>query len=194
MAEKTKPVSLASLLGLTPEKLNKHAGLAQWLAIVFIVLGIVAIVIPGPFSLGIELFLGWLLLIGGVLQAVAGFSSMGAKGWWVQLLSGIISAIVGALFLMNPFEAVEILTMLLAAVFLTNGIFRIVYSLQASGAPGAGLAALNGLFGIIVGVIVWAEWPTSAVWFLGLLVGIDLLFLGMSLFAIASAAKKEAKG
>ncbi|WOO43390.1 HdeD family acid-resistance protein [Rubellicoccus peritrichatus] len=194
MPDKTTPVSVASLLGLTPEKLKKHAGVAQWLAIVFIILGIVAIILPGPFSLGIELFLGWLLLIGGILQAVSGFSSLGAKGWWIQLLSGLVSAIVGALFLMNPFKAVEILTMLLAAVFLTNGIFRIVYSFQATGAPGAGLAGLNGVFGIIIGVIVWAEWPTSATWFLGLLVGIDMLFFGMSLFTLASAAKKEAKG
>lgn len=194
MSELKEPVSLASLLGLTQERLKKHASLAQWLGIVFIVLGGLAIALPGLFSLGIELFLGWLLLIGGVLQAVGGFASLGTKGWSVQLLCGLLSAAVGALFLMNPFGGIEVLTMFLAAMFIANGVVRLIYSFQGKGIPGTGLAALNGVFGIIIGGIVWAEWPNSSVWFLGLLVGIDMLFFGISLFTLAQACKKESTG
>lgn len=187
----TTPGSIASLLGLSPEKLQKHARFAKWIGILFIILGALAIILPGAFTLGLELFLGWLLLIGGVLQAIGGFSSMGARGWWVQLICGLLSAIVGALFLINPFEAVQVLTMLLAVLFITNGIFRIGTALGSGGAPGSGMAILNGVFGIIIGGIVWWEWPSSAVWFIGLLVGIDMLFFGLTLLTLSRACKRE---
>jgi len=65
--------------------------------------------------------------------------------------------------------------------------------LGASGAPGSGMAILNGVFGIIIGGIVWWQWPSSAVWFIGLLVGIDMLFFGITLLTLSNACKKELK-
>jgi len=191
MTEKTQPTSIAALIGLSPDKLKQHASLAQGIGIAFIILGILAILLPGPFSLGIELFLGWLLLIGGLLQLIGGFSSLRSKGGWLQLLGGVLSVVVGVLFLLNPFQGVAVLTMFLAAFFFVNGIFRIFYVLGSPGAPGNALAVLNGIFGIIIGVLVWSQWPTSSAWFIGLLVGIDMLFFGMSLLTVASAIKKE---
>jgi len=185
--------AIAALLGVTPEKLRQHVKLAHWLSISFVILGVAAIILPGLFTLGIELFLGWLLLIAGVLQAIGGFSHLGSKGGWIQLLVGLLSAVVGVLFLLNPFQAVQVLTMFLAALFITNGIFRMIYAFQVFEAPGSGLAIINGIFGIIIGGIVWWEWPTSAVWFIGLIVGIDMLFCGLTLFALVSAVKKESQ-
>lgn len=192
MTEQTTPPTIATLLGLSPEKLKKHAGLAQGLGIGFCILGILAILLPGVFSLGIELFLGWLLLVGGILQVISALSSAGAKGWWLHLIGGLLAAIVGGLFISNPVKGVVLLTMFLAAMFVVNGITKVMYGLGAKGAPGSSMVIINGVFGVIVGLIVWAQWPSSSAWFIGLLVGIDMLFFGMSLITLSSAVKKQA--
>ncbi len=193
MADELQHPKIAELLGLSPEKLKKHAKVAQGVGIAFIILGVLAVLLPGVFSLGIELFLGWLLLISGIMQVIGGFSHMGAKGWWLQVLAGVLALIVGGLFIANPLKGVEFLTMFLAAMFFVNGLFRIFYCMGASGAPGATLGLINGIFGIIIGGIVWAQWPSSSAWFIGLLVGIDMLFFGITLLSLSSAVKKEGK-
>lgn len=179
-------------LGLDPKKSQKYAGWLKFEAIVFIVLGVLAILLPGPFSFGLSLFLGWLFLFGGIFATIGALMALPVRGSFWRLLSGVLTAIAGVLILTRPLEGVLILTMIIAIYYGVDGIFKIVYGLQASGTPGAGVMIINGIFGLLIAGIVYAEWPLSAEWFLGLIIGINLLLGGLFLLRFASGLKSAA--
>ncbi|GHB94099.1 HdeD family acid-resistance protein [Cerasicoccus arenae] len=178
--------------GIDPEKLKKNASQAQLAGIILIILGVLAVMLPGVFSLGLELFLGWLLLIGGILQAVSAFSHITVKGYGWALISSVLAAIVGALLIAQPVIGVIALTGLLAIFYLIDGIFKLLAAAQGQHLPGRGIIFMNGIFGLIIAGIVFSEWPSAAHWFIGLIVGVNFLMGGMTLLTLASAAKKSA--
>lgn len=194
MAETQDPKDIPALLGLTPERIAKYAGWLKVEAVIFMILGVLAILLPGAFSLGLELFLGWLFFIGGIFAAIGSFQAIQAKGFLLRLASAIVTAVAGLLLIMKPMQGVLVLTLVVAAFYLIDGICKIIYSLQAKGTPGTGLAIVNGIFGLIIAGIVYAEWPLSANWFLGLIIGINLLMGGMFLFTLASGINKGGPG
>jgi uncharacterized membrane protein HdeD (DUF308 family) len=122
MPEKTE--IFTAELGFTPEVLKAHARKTRAFGIGFIILGIVAILLPGIFTIGFELMLGGLLLGGGVLQIVNALGFSYHRGIALPLIAGILSTVLGGLFLANPFEGAAILTVLLALMFLVNGLLR----------------------------------------------------------------------
>lgn len=174
-------------LGIDPQKAQKYAGWLKFEAILFIVLGALAIILPGVFSLGLSLFIGWLFLVGGVFATIGAAQTLRAKGGLWRLASGVLTAIAGILILTKPLEGVLILTLLIAIYYGVDGLFKIFYGLQASGTPGAGITILNGVFGLIIAWIVYSEWPNSAAWFLGLIIGINMLVGGVTLLRLLSA-------
>lgn len=178
------------LLGIDPQKAQKYAGWLKLEAILFIILGVLAIILPGLFSVGLSLFIGWLFLIGGVFATIGALQALRAKGSLWRLASGILTAIAGVLIIAKPLEGVLIITMLIAIYYGVDGLFKIIYGLQASGTPGAGITILNGVFGLIIAWIVYSEWPESAEWFLGLIIGINMLIGGVTLLRLASAMKR----
>ncbi|QYY34930.1 HdeD family acid-resistance protein [Ruficoccus sp. ZRK36] len=182
---------LFKFLGLDPEKSQKYAGWLKFEAILFIVLGVLAIMLPGLFSVGLSLFLGWLFLIGGIFSVIGALQAMKAKNFIWRLASGILTAVVGALVISKPLEWMAILTLIVAGYFLIDGIFKIIYGLRAMGVPGAGMAIINGIFGLIIAWIVYAQWPVSAEWFLGMLIGINLLMAGLFLLRVSGGIKKH---
>ncbi len=193
MPEKESPQpTVLKFLGLDPEKSKKYAGWIKFEAILFIVLGVLAILLPGVFSLGLSIFLGWLFLFGGIFATVNAVQAMKSQGAWLRLASGVLTALAGILIIGKPLEGVVVLTIIVATYFLIDGIFKIIYGLQASGSPGAGLAVVNGIFGLIIAGIVYAQWPTSAEWFLGLIIGINLLMAGMFLLSFSGGIHKHA--
>lgn len=176
-------------LGIDPQKAQKYAGWLKFEAILFIILGALAIILPGVFSLGLSLFIGWLFLVGGIFGTIGALQTLRAKGGLWRLASGILTAIAGILIITRPLEGVLILTMLIAIYYGVDGLFKIIYGLQASGTPGAGITILNGVFGLIIAWIVYSSWPYSAEWFLGLIIGINMLIGGITLLRLLSAVK-----
>lgn len=186
----TQQPPIIKFLGLNPQKSQKYAGWLKFEAILFIVLGVLAIILPGLFSLGLSLFLGWLFLLGGFLNVFGALQAIRARGALWRLLSGVLAIIAGALIIIRPLEGVLILTLVIAVFYGIDGIVKIIYGLQTSGTPGAGISIMNGVFGLIIAWIVYSEWPTSAHWFLGLIIGINLLVGGLFLLRFSSAIKK----
>lgn len=187
MSERTGTV--AADVGWTHEILGDHAKQTRRVGIGLILLGIAAVLLPGIFTIGFELLIGGLLLVGGVLQIANWLRPAKRAGAVLPLMGGILSVIVGALFLANPFQGAAVLTVLLAALFLINGVFRIIHGLQLRGVPGTGWGILNGLLGVLIAILVWSSWPTAAEWFVGLLLGLDFLILGIFLVSFASAGR-----
>lgn len=178
-------------LGFTPELIGRHATRARWIGVAFIILGVLAMLLPGVFTIGFEIFLGILLLVGGILQMVSAFGFVGQRGWGCPMAGGVLATVLGALFLIDPFEGAAALTVFLAALFFISGIFRIIHGLQWRGVPGIGWGVLSGLFGIIIAVLVFTAWPASSLWFIGILLGVDFLVVGIFLNVFASACRRD---
>ena len=162
------------------------------LGILWIVLGTLAIIMPFAATLAVEMVFGVLFLIGGVAQLVQAFRSKGWKVFALQVVGGLLALALGVILLLFPLQGVLTLTILLAAFFVAQGVVKIMAALRARPDTGWGWLMFSGLLGIVIGVIIWAALPEAAIWVLGLLVGIELIFSGWAMVMIAMAAKKKA--
>jgi uncharacterized membrane protein HdeD (DUF308 family) len=160
------------------------------LGVVLIILGVGALAASALTTLISVLLLGWLLVIGGVVQAIHAF---GMRPWGVaftQLAAAILSLVVGFLFLTRPLIAELALTLLIAVLFIVVGLFRLNVALFWR-FPAWGWVAYDGILSVILGLVLWAIWPESATWVIGMLVGIDLLFKGWSCLMFTIAARNS---
>lgn len=160
------------------------------LGILWIILGTLAIIMPFAATLALEMVFGVLFVIGGVAQLIQAFRAKGWGGAAFQVLGGLLALALGVILLLFPLQGVLTLTILLAAFFVAQGIVKVVSAFRQQPSSGWGWLLFSGLLGIVVGIIIWAGLPGTAVWVLGLLVGIELIFSGWAMIMIAMAGKK----
>ncbi|RZM77874.1 HdeD family acid-resistance protein [Leptolyngbya iicbica] len=180
--------SLTELLG--PEA-KQATGWLIALSIVMILTGILAIALPGISSVTFTLILGWLLLFNGVVRIVNSFRSKPVRGFWLSLIVGILYAISGVIVLFNPIEAVLTLTWLFGFMLIFEGIVTIISAfVNKTGRSLAWLLVLDGVITLILGILVLSQWPQSAIWLIGLYIGISILMSGLSLLVIAMSTRR----
>lgn len=167
--------------------IQEHRTLYWIEAIVFIILGILAIAIPQIMTLATEMFIGWLFLIGGIIQLFRSFSSWGISGFWPSLISSLLAIIIGALLIAYPLSGIMSLTFLLALYFFADGIARIVFGIEMRHTKRWGWLIVNGILSLALAFIVWSGWPGTAGWVIGLLVGINMLFIGFTYIALLTS-------
>lgn len=149
------------------------------LGVALIVLGCVALASVGVASLATAVVIGALMLTGGVVETIGAFWCRGWSGFFFHLLSGILSMVVGVLFLRSPVGALLTLTLLLACLLMVGGLFTIIAALSFRFAAW-GWPLVSGIIDLILGVMIWQQWPASALWVVGLFVGISLVFRGFN--------------
>ena len=171
------------------EALSRNWGWLLALGILMILLGLFAIAAPAVATIAVQIMLGWLLVIGGIAQGLHAFMARGWGGFLVELLSALLYLAVGILLLVNPIEGALALTIVLAAFLIVEGIFKIAMAWRVRGHPRWGWLLASGILSLILGVLIWAEWPSSALWVIGLLVGVHLLFTGWALVMLALSAR-----
>jgi uncharacterized membrane protein HdeD (DUF308 family) len=177
----------------TPEKLVKKA--SGWfivVAVLFILLGIFAIAEPFTAGLGVTLLVGWLLLFGAVAHFIAAFKGGGAKHVILQVLVGVVYLIGGGYFLTHTIMGVSTLTLLLATVILVEGIFELLAYFRLRSKGGSGWLLVNAVVTLLLGGLIWFHWPSSSVWAIGTLVGVNLLMTGISRLMIGLGARQLA--
>lgn len=168
---------------------NIKPGWFIFLGILFILLGTGAIILPAVATFTAEILLGWLFICGGVFQIFRAYHSKSTGAFWIDVLGMVLYFVAGGLLLAYPIAGILTLTLFLAAFFLVEGILKIIYAFQWKPAKGWGWALFSGLIAIALAVMIYVEWPGSALWVMGLLLGIDLIFGGWALIMIAAAAK-----
>jgi len=173
------------------ESLRRHWGWYLVEGIVLVALGVAAVLIPVVATLAVTLVLGWILLISGVIGLITTFRATGAPGFTWSLISGILGVIVGLLLLGWPFQGTLSLTAVLIAFLLIEGIATILYALEhRRGLFGRwGWLFASGIVDVILAVILMISLPGAALWALGLLVGINLIFGGWALIIMALFAR-----
>jgi uncharacterized membrane protein HdeD (DUF308 family) len=159
--------------------------------IVLVILGLAAMIVPPLASLAVTIFLGWLFLVGGGAGLVFTFWARQMPGFWWSLLSAALALLVGIVLLMRPAQATLTLTIVVSAYFLAEGVVSIMYALEHRRelTQRWGWMLTAGLMDIIIAGIIVAGLPGSALWAIGLLVGINLLFGGTALIVMALAAR-----
>lgn len=172
------------------EALQKNWGWLLALGIVWIILGALAILFPLVAGLALVAFLGWLFIIGGIVQLVHAFSARGWGGFFLEVVGAILFVAAGVLLLLHPLLGILTLTLIIAAFFIVEGVFRVIAGFRVPSGEGRGWLIAGGVLGVILGILIWTGMPISAEWFLGLLVGIEFIFTGWSFVMIALAARR----
>src|SRR6516164_369267 len=158
------------------------------LGVALVVLGIVALGSVVVASLAAAAVIGVLLLLGGAAEAVGAFWCRCWSGFFLELLSGVLSIVVGLLFLRAPVGALVALTLLVACFLMVEGIFKVVAAVAYRFAAW-GWSLAGGIIDVILGLMIWQGWPESALWVIGLFVGINLIFRGFNWIALGLALR-----
>jgi uncharacterized membrane protein HdeD (DUF308 family) len=158
--------------------------------ILLVILGLAAIVVPPLASLAITIFLGWMFLISGIAGLVLTFWARQMPGFWWSLISAILAIGAGIILLARPVQGTLTLTIVVGAYFLAEGVATIMYALEHRRELSQRWSWLvvAGAMDILIAGIIISGLPGSAVWAIGLLVGINLVFGGATLIGVALAA------
>ncbi|MGA2814029.1 MAG: DUF308 domain-containing protein [Candidatus Acidiferrum sp.] len=168
---------------------KKTSGWLIAIGVLFIILGMFAIAEPFAAGLAVGFLVGWLLIMGGVAHLVAAFAGGGVWRVIVQLLIGIAYVAGGVYFLTHPLLTLGTLTLLLAGIILVEAVFEIVLYFRHRETHASGWLLINALITLFVGGLVWFHWPSSSVWAIGTLVGVNLLMTGISRVMLGMAAR-----
>src|ERR1700675_3957840 len=159
--------------------------------ILLVVLGLAAMIAPLIASLAFTIFLGWMFLISGIAGLALTFWARQMPGFWWSLLSAVLAVVAGIVLLAQPVEGTLTLTIVVGAYFLAEGVATIMYALEHRRDLSERWSWLlvAGIMDILIAAIIIAGLPGSALWAVGLLVGINLLFGGASLIGMALPAR-----
>ena len=152
---------------------------------VMVLAGILALVYPMTSSFAVVFLLGWLLIISGIVQGVSLFDARNVPNFWLQLVSVVLSVIVGVLLIRHRVEGLLAVTLLLIVYCMVEGILKVSFSLTIRPFPNWGWILASGLVSILVALYLWASLPVTALWLLGVLLGIQLICEGAALGYLA---------
>lgn len=170
--------------------LRDFAGLSIGVSVIMIILGLLAIVMPGTTGFAVSVIFGWLIILAGVLHFVSAFAAFGVGSFLWRMLVAAVYILGGGYLLLNAPFTLGALTMAMAVIFIMEGIFRIIGYFQVRLLPGSGWLIFNGILSIVLGGMIAYEWPGSSLWAIGTLVGVNLLFGGITGLFYSAAAKK----
>lgn len=180
-------------LPLAPDTIRKFSLWAAVYGVALIILGVLAITMPGVATLAVSILLGWLLLIAGIVGIIAVFTAgPSAPGFWWNLLTAVLYALAGGALLARPVAGALTLTIILAAYLLATGVLKSIGALEyRQTIPGAwGWVLASGLVDIALGLIITLGLPGD-LWMLGLIVGIDLVITGVALVVAAIHCRRQ---
>lgn len=172
------------------ERIKKNAGSTIVIGIIVLIVGFLAMGAPLITGLSIALLIGVMLILGGIAQLV--FSIQTGKGIF-SILFSVLAIIVGGYMLFNPAVALDSLTIILAAYLIVSGIFQAIMAIQIKPIKGWGWMLFSGITSVLLGGMIWSQFPLSGDWAIGLLVGINLFFSGWSLIMTGLAARSLIK-
>jgi uncharacterized membrane protein HdeD (DUF308 family) len=188
----TQPFAKSEVSATVTRSMHDYWGLFLAEGIVVSVLGFAAIIVPPIAGLFATVVFGWLFLIAGIMGLVTTLRAREAPGFGWSLLSALVAVIAGGILLWNPLQGLVTLTYVLTAFFVADGILVIILAIahrrELSGKWE--WMMVNGIIDLILAGIIIAGFPGTLVWAFGLLVGIDMLFAGGSLIAMALQARK----
>lgn len=170
------------------DNIRQKSGWFLGLGIFLVILGIAAISYAFYTTLFSVILFGFLIFGAGVIQTIQSFMARKWSGLLLSLLLGILYLVVGLLCIVKPAQSAVSLTLLIAAFCLVGGLFRMLSALFVR-FNHWGWVFINGLITFILGILIFAEWPISGLWIIGLFVGIDMILLGWTWIVLSLATR-----
>lgn len=175
-----------------PAVIAEHRTWFIILGVVLVILGVLAIVFPFATTIAAKVFLGWLLLVGGIVQVIHAFSTQKWSEFAFDLLVGVLYLLAGAWLAFFPLTGIITLTILLAALFIVNGVIEIGMGFRMRDRSGWFWMVLSGVIGVVLGVLLFTNLPGTAAWAIGLVVGINLVTSGLAYILLPMAVPARA--
>ena len=159
--------------------------------ILMLICGFLAISLPFASGIGVAIVIGWVLLATGVWHLLFGFrSGSGIGGFLWQLLLAIVYGAAGLMLLFRPLAGLAWLTLVLATFLLIEAVLEFVLYFNIRTGRDAGWVLVDAFITLLLGILIWAHWPSSSIWAIGTLIGISLIFSGISRLMLSSAASR----
>jgi uncharacterized membrane protein HdeD (DUF308 family) len=178
------------------EELRRNWGWCVALGVCLVILGMIALGSPWMMTLttavAVQLF-GYLLIVGGILQAVYGMWERRWGGFFLDLIAGLLDLVVGFFIVTHPLQAEVVLTLFVAIWLILGGLFRIVVALTVPFRHRVWLG-ISGVITLVLGGMIFSRWPSDAPWVIGLFIGIDLLFRGWALVMLGLSVRSAVPG
>ena len=180
-------MSTTSSLGAVAKE---SVGWSIGLSVLMLLAGILAILIPPVAGIGVLLVVAWLLIFSGVAHLVFAWHTRTAGGMVWELLLGALYLFTGVYALMQPLAGLASLTLVLAVYLFAEAVLELVLSFRLRPKPGSSWLLLDGIVTLILALLIWRSWPSSSEWVIGTLVGISMIFSGVSRLSLSLAARR----
>jgi uncharacterized membrane protein HdeD (DUF308 family) len=175
----------------TPVEMVRHASTLSILwGVLLIVFGMLAIGSPFLAAVAVSVVVAWLIVLAGTVHLMLALRVHGAGSMVWKLLVGIAYVCFGAYLILHPVLGVASLTLLLASLFLIEGILDIVLFVKMRPARGSNWMLVDGIITLLLGLMIYMQWPSSSAWAIGTLVGVSMIFSGVARVMMSLAARK----
>jgi uncharacterized membrane protein HdeD (DUF308 family) len=160
------------------------------LSVLMIATGVLAICVPLVAGVAVTALVAWLLIFSGLLHLAFAWRAGRAGGVVWEILLGIAYGAIGFYLLASPVAGLASLTLAIAMYLLIEGVLEFVLSFQLRPAPGSGWLLVDGIITLVLAVMIWSTWPSSAMWVVGTLVGISMFFSGITRLMLSMAVRR----
>lgn len=164
---------------------SEYRGWFMFLGIALILLGIIAVIFPFATTIAVKVFLGWILLVGGLVTAFHAFSTQKWSAFFYNMLVGLLYVLVGGWLAFFPLSGVITLTVMLAFLFILQGVIQAALAFRLKPRDGWGWILFASIVAIVAGFMLITGLPSKAAWAIGLLAGISMISSGWAYLSIA---------
>ncbi len=175
----------------TPADLVRHASTWSivW-GVLLIIFGMLAIGSPLLAAVAVSAIVAWLIILAGVVHLILAFHAHGAGSLIWKLLVGIAYLFFGIYLIMHPLLGVASLTLVLASLFLIEGILDIILFFKMRSTQGSSWVLIDGIVTVVLGLLIYAHWPSSSIWAIGTLVGVSMIISGITRVMLSLTVRK----
>jgi uncharacterized membrane protein HdeD (DUF308 family) len=177
----------------TPGEAVRNASTVSILwGVLLVVFGVMAVCSPFVAAVAVSVVVAWLIVLAGVVHLMLAFRVHGAGSMIWKVLVGIAYLCFGGYLIVHPVLGVASLTLLLASLFLIEGILNIVLYFKMRSVQGSSWMLVDGIITLLLGAMIYLQWPSSSAWAIGTLVGISMIFSGVARVGMSMAVRKGA--
>jgi uncharacterized membrane protein HdeD (DUF308 family) len=161
--------------------------------VLLIVLGMAALGSPFLAAVAVNVAIAWLIVLAGAVHVILAFRAHGAGSMIWKLLVGVAYVCFGVYLILHPVLAVASLTLVLASLFLIEGVLDIVLFVKMRSMGGSSWVLLDGIVTLLLGAMIYMQWPSSSAWAIGTLVGVSMIISGVTRVMMSLAVRKAAQ-
>jgi len=159
-----------------------------------IVLGVMAIGAPFLAAVAVTAVIAWLIIVAGLVHIVLAFHAHGAGSAIWRVLVGLAYLVFGGYMLVHPVVGVASLTLVLASLFVIEGVLNLMLYAKTRPLQGSSWVLIDGIITLLLGVMIYLQWPSSSIWAIGILVGVSLMISGATRIGLTLAIRRASAG